>query len=451
MPEYIITIPTEILRDKDLTALYRDLAETLEKNFGLVHVRLDEENGILDFFTEDNIIVRLNESIIFIQGESKRKSKIIHDILLERVKSFSRSRYKGANLYFIYVTGQNIEPLSSKSMRIRFFQKVFAENIIFTFILVSFMSIFLFVLMGPFLTPFFVILFWLLLLVLSPKIIPPLISDWAVPHHSNVYILRIVLENAERARIYKGKLDKIKRVLYPFLLKNQKDTIEKIAEKIFKTHVLGVESKAYNFWKTVKEITGRLNFGGPSSLYIINSYAKNAFSLGFGKNSTIVFTSNLLTALKEEELKAVVGHEISHIYHKDVLVFFVIAALEYAFRISYFFVINPIALFQPKIVAPYMAFVLAFYSIFSKVFEIRADIDASKLGLNNALASALAKTSYRISHNAGIAKRVWEWLKPDPHPPLRYRIKYLLSVNGETKNAWLKALGLLVKGILTFS
>ena len=45
----------------------------------------------------------------------------------------------------------------------------------------------------------------------------------------------------------------------------------------------------------------------------------NAFASGWNeKNSMIAITSTLLERLKEDELKAVIAHELSHIRHGDV-------------------------------------------------------------------------------------------------------------------------------------
>ncbi|BDB66779.1 protease HtpX [Helicobacter cinaedi] len=55
------------------------------------------------------------------------------------------------------------------------------------------------------------------------------------------------------------------------------------------------------------------------ALYIIEAPYMNAFASGWNeKNSMIAITSTLLERLKEDELKAVIAHELSHIRHGDV-------------------------------------------------------------------------------------------------------------------------------------
>lgn len=56
-------------------------------------------------------------------------------------------------------------------------------------------------------------------------------------------------------------------------------------------------------------------------VYIINSQTANAFATGRNeKNAIIVVTEGLLTLLNDQELKAVIAHEIAHIKNKDLLI-----------------------------------------------------------------------------------------------------------------------------------
>lgn len=56
-------------------------------------------------------------------------------------------------------------------------------------------------------------------------------------------------------------------------------------------------------------------------LYYINSSTLNAFATGRNqKNAAVVVTSGLLQKLPMDEIMGVVGHELSHIVHKDILI-----------------------------------------------------------------------------------------------------------------------------------
>lgn len=56
-------------------------------------------------------------------------------------------------------------------------------------------------------------------------------------------------------------------------------------------------------------------------IYLINDDAPNAFAIGRNKNQAgLVITTGLLDALNEDELKAVLSHEFSHIQQQDTLI-----------------------------------------------------------------------------------------------------------------------------------
>jgi heat shock protein HtpX len=55
-------------------------------------------------------------------------------------------------------------------------------------------------------------------------------------------------------------------------------------------------------------------------IYIINDPAPNAFATGRNpKNASVAVTAGLLGRLNRDELQGVIGHEISHIVHRDIL------------------------------------------------------------------------------------------------------------------------------------
>lgn len=56
-------------------------------------------------------------------------------------------------------------------------------------------------------------------------------------------------------------------------------------------------------------------------LYIINNKIPNAFATGRDpENSSIAVTSGLLSSLNQNEISAVLAHELSHIKHRDTLI-----------------------------------------------------------------------------------------------------------------------------------
>ncbi|MBC7333228.1 MAG: M48 family metalloprotease [Actinobacteria bacterium] len=63
-------------------------------------------------------------------------------------------------------------------------------------------------------------------------------------------------------------------------------------------------------------------------IYVIEDRAMNAFATGRNpENAVIVFTRGLLEKLNDEELKGVIGHELSHIKNYDILLGTIIVVL----------------------------------------------------------------------------------------------------------------------------
>ena len=94
-------------------------------------------------------------------------------------------------------------------------------------------------------------------------------------------------------------------------------------------------------FKVVRNVAQKANIPMPK-VGIVDSPQPNAFATGRGPNKAVVCaTSSILQTLSPDELEAVIGHEIGHVVHRDVLMSSVAATLAGA--ISY---IGQIAMFS---------------------------------------------------------------------------------------------------------
>jgi heat shock protein HtpX len=94
-------------------------------------------------------------------------------------------------------------------------------------------------------------------------------------------------------------------------------------------------------FKVVRNVAQKANIPMPK-VGIVDSPQPNAFATGRGPDRAVVCaTSSILQTLTPDELEAVIGHEIGHVVHRDVLMSSVAATLAGA--ISY---IGQIAMFS---------------------------------------------------------------------------------------------------------
>lgn len=168
----------------------------------------------------------------------------------------------------------------------------------------------------------------------------------------------------------------------------------------------------------------------------------NAYFTGLGNNKRIVFFDTLVDSLADEELEAVLAHELGHFKCKHVIKMLIASALMslIGFAILGWLIEEPwfysgLGVAEPSKAAALMLFILVspvftvfmqpISSYFQRKFEFEADDFASEHAQASKLISGLVKL---YSENAST-------LTPDPlysafhysHPPAAIRISHLES------------------------
>jgi heat shock protein HtpX len=191
-------------------------------------------------------------------------------------------------------------------------------------------------------------------------------------------------------------------------------------------------------------------------VYRIPDDSPNAFATGRSPDhAAVAVTDGIMDLLDEEELKGVLGHELAHVKHRDILIGTVVAsvasAIMFLSRMALFFGGgrrdnreggNPLVLLLVVILAPVAA--LLIQMAISRSREYDADAGGARYAGNPyGLANALKKLqvmSQRVPLHASPATSHLFIVKPftgggwtsifSTHPPLEKRIARLMENRG---------------------
>jgi heat shock protein HtpX len=197
-------------------------------------------------------------------------------------------------------------------------------------------------------------------------------------------------------------------------------------------------------------------------VYYVPDPAPNAFATGRDpEHAVVAVTHGLLQILDAREIEGVVGHELSHVLNRDILVSSIAATMAGAISLlarfaGYALMLgrgrggdgdrrNPLGALFMIVVAPVVALLLQL--AVSRSREYGADATGARLaGDPQALASALSKLDaaarqvpmrtadpatthlYIVAPRAGWAGKIVELLST--HPPIEERIRRLLTMRG---------------------
>jgi heat shock protein HtpX len=216
-------------------------------------------------------------------------------------------------------------------------------------------------------------------------------------------------------------------------------------------------SDDYKLKKMVEALAREAKIPVPK-LYVIKTshFMPNAFATGRNpENSAIAVTGSLLS-LKDDEIEAVLAHEIAHIRNRDTLVSMLAAtiggAVAYLAQFGYFFLFieggdmrsgaHLTGIILMAIFAPIAAFMIRM--AISRESEYRADYVASLLTKRpRSLARALEKIQDAIDQKplkgSAAFSHLWianplykDWFNNlfSTHPPIRERMRKLLELEG---------------------
>lgn len=177
---------------------------------------------------------------------------------------------------------------------------------------------------------------------------------------------------------------------------------DKIVLKIYRAQAV-TESGDPALYTIVRNLAARAGLPMPA-VYRIPDPSPNAFATGRNpENAVVAVTDGIRQLLTDEELSGVIGHELAHIGHRDILISSIAATLAGAIMMLAYFARwifflggrggddnNPLGAFAMAILAPIAAVIIQM--AVSRSREYQADQSGAKIaGSPYPLASALRK------------------------------------------------------------
>ena len=217
------------------------------------------------------------------------------------------------------------------------------------------------------------------------------------------------------------------------------------------------ESEAPDLYRIVRRLAQKAEIPMPR-VYLINQDQPNAFATGRNpQHAAVAVTTGIMRILSQEELQGVIGHELSHVKHRDILISTIAAtiagAISFLAQMAQWAMIfgghrgdddeggSPIAAIIMMIVGPIAALIVQM--AISRSREYAADEGGAKIAGNpRYLSEALKKlnmASQKIPMNANPATSHMFIVNPlsgggilklfSTHPPIKERIARLESMS----------------------
>jgi len=229
---------------------------------------------------------------------------------------------------------------------------------------------------------------------------------------------------------------------------------DKLVLRMYKAQPVGPE---HPLSRIVERLAMKARIPMPK-VFIIPTPSPNAFATGRNPNhASVAATEGILRLLDEEELEAVMSHELSHVIHRDILISSIAAMIGAAImmlasmaRWAAIFGVgsrddrdggNPIALIATALLAPIAAMIIQ--AAISRTREFAADEGgAHMMGHGHALARALQKIDAAVRQvplAANPATAPMFIMQPflgvrgvgqlfSSHPPTEERVKRLMKI-----------------------
>ena len=367
--------------------------------------------------------------VLKVRSTSSRLGRELAEILERAIETYLSTGGRGL-LHCVYVQGRPAVPTSRESLFKRLLEKLLLGNTAFALALPMLLYCFAYALVGSELAPIALIAILAMLQASSHRLLG-LLGDWEVDRdHRHVYSISIsvpmelydralsILRDGGRYRLKERLLREARTS------SGTRSVAELLRERGLPVSEGDVRIEVVDLYGLVEGVFSRYRLRAPR-VYLLNTIVPNAVASGIDpRASSLLLTSGLLVTLNEEELKAVIGHEASHLKRRDMLSLYAASSVLYLFQVYALPAVPALSSSLPAYAISSCALItLLFWT--AKLLEIRADLEVARvLGLARSLSSALEKICRRRPGRSKLLELL-SWLAWDPHPPIGYRVRRL--------------------------
>lgn len=355
-------------------------------------------------------------------------SEAIYEDIFTSIQAFE-DLMRQHTVYFAWVEGEDIIPERPPTGRGMASKGIFGSSMLLVYVLFFGVNIILFIILG-FYAVIAILLMQLGIILLSDRIYARM-GEWVItPENPSVHIIQFQLPEDE-FKFFIDKMGneailKIKREIYRLSLADKRPPTCEDARGVlerygFRCNPLYERSRTVNLYSIIEDAAGAFGIPVPR-IVLSNTMIANAAATGPSpRRGLVLVTTGLLVQLTDEEVLAVIGHEMGHLVGRDPIILFSIVSAEFVMRLT---VLLPVVLVSPLL---YIIIAMGIIFFVAKFFEARADLlSAMVIGKPEVLARALRKIGYqKLALEKSGSQRISGWTAWDPHPPIYFRIKRL--------------------------
>ncbi|MCS7120374.1 MAG: M48 family metalloprotease [Nitrososphaerota archaeon] len=384
----------------------------------------------------------------------------LKDDLIIAVQLFEE-KMRQTTIYFAWVPEARMVPEKTVDRRRKLISRIFLGNMLVFFMIFIIMSYVLFITVTEVLGlpieyyPLILVVLQFLTVLFSDKIVATM-GDWTItPSSPYVHILQYHLSPEQFAFVKqnfgKERFLQMKKEIYDRTLSLGQPLTYEVARDVFHRHGLYIKPenlviRTIDVYSIVKSVAEKFGIPIPK-IMISNIIVPNAAATGpTPRLGLVLITTGLLVQLDEDEIYAVVGHELSHVKRRDPLALSILVNTEYLLRVYWLWnILYFFGLF-------YFFLAISVIYFIAKFFEARADLESAiNLGTPEILANALRKIGYRrIQMERSQGNWLGTWFGMNPHPPVSFRVKRLESIENlrKIRHPFLQSIRDCIEGLL---